>query len=217
MQITYSNNTTEEFELSANVNVKRNNIEANVSDLMIGDKATITLLYGKISNVAATSVVKTVEGKIEEIVISATPSIKVSTPSAIVDCALDTSNVEIIVNGDTEADVYDLRLGDSAKLTIESSTITKIVIESGAVTVDTVNIVGTVANVDKNYMCITLAMQDGTNQQIFVKKNASIIDGTTQKTRTLDSIKQGDTITAVITSNGFTSEAISIVILEANK
>ncbi len=56
-------------------------------------------------------------------------------------------------------------------------------------------------------------MADGTNQQVFVKKNATIIDSATQKARTLSSIKVGDTITAVITSNGFTSEAISIVIL----
>ena len=102
---------------------------------------------------------------------------------------------------------------DKATLTVECSTVTKIQIETSAISVDTVNVVGTVENVDTNYMCITLTVSDGSTQQVFVKKNASILDSATQKARTLSSIKAGDTITAVITSNGFTQEAISIVIL----
>ncbi|MBO5453374.1 MAG: S-layer homology domain-containing protein [Clostridia bacterium] len=213
MQIRLANNTTVDYELSANVNVKRNNQNAEVSELMVGDKVTVTLTYNNISNVVATSTKKVVTGTVEEIVISSTPSITVNTGSTNVECAIDASSIEIYVNGEENSDIYDLRLGDKATLTVESSTVTKIEIETTAVSVDTVNIVGTVQNVDTNYMCITLTVSDGSTQQIFVKKTASILDGTTQKARTLSSIKEGDTITAVITSNGFTQEAISIVIL----
>lgn len=213
MKIKFSNNTTDEYVLNETVNVTRNGKVSEVSDLKIGDRVTITLLYNKITKVVANSQTKTIEGTVSEIVISAQPTVTVTTSSGDVKCALDTASLEVVVNNQTDADVYDLRLGDKARLTLESSTITKIVVETTPVSADTVNIVGTVANVDTNYLCITLTMADGTNQQIFVKKNATIIDSATQKTRTLSSIKVGNTITAVITSNGFTSEAISIVIL----
>ncbi len=213
LQIKLADNSTVEYELAANVDVKRNGKESAVSELMVGDRVTVNLVYNNVSVVTATSSIKTVNGTIEKIVISSSPSITVNTGSASIDCAIDASAIEININGVENANVYDLRLGDKATLTVESSTVTKIDIESAAVSVDTVNVVGTVQNVDTNYMCITLTTSEGTTQQVFVKKNASIIDGTTQKSRTLASIKEGDTITAVITSNGFTHEAISIVIL----
>ncbi len=213
LQIKLADNSTVEYELAENVEVKRNGKDATVADLMVGDRVVVNLVYNNVSTVTATSTVKTVTGTIEKIVISVSPSITVNTGSASVDCAIDASAIEININGIENANVYDLRLGDKAVLTVESSTVTKIDIESATVSVDTVNVVGTVQNVDTNYMCITLTTSDGTTQQVFVKKNASIIDGTTQKSRTLASIKEGDTITAVITSNGFTHEAISIVIL----
>jgi len=182
-------------------------------ELMVGDKVTVNLVYNRIANVIATSTIKTVEGTIEEIVISTNPKITINTGSQSVECYIDASDIAITVNGEENSDVYDLRLGDKATLTVESSTVTKIEVEAASVTVDTVNIVGTVENVDTNYLCITLTVSDGSTQQVFVKKNASILDSATQKARTLSSIKAGDTITAVITSNGFTQEAISIVIL----
>ena len=81
-------------------------------------------------------------------------------------------------------------------------------------TAETLNIVGTVEHVDVNYYFIQLTdSTTGQSRQVFVKKNATIIDGETQKSKTLSSIKEGSLVTAVVSSNGFTSEAISIVIL----
>jgi len=213
MEITLSNNTSAQYEFAGTVTVKRNGKESSVDQLMVGDKVTVNLVYNRIANVIATSTIKTVEGTIEEIVISTNPKITINTGSQSVECYIDASDIAITVNGEENSDVYDLRLGDKATLTVESSTVTKIEVEAASVTVDTVNIVGTVENVDTNYLCITLTVSDGSTQQVFVKKNASILDSATQKARTLSSIKAGDTITAVITSNGFTQEAISIVIL----
>ena len=111
--------------------------------------------------------------------------------------------------------VYDLKLGYEAIVTMESSTVTKIEVNSTP-PVETLNVVGTVQHVDTNYMFISLETTNGT-QQIFVKQNATIIDGQTQKSRTLDSIQVGSSITAVISSDGFVPEAISIVILTEPK
>lgn len=210
--VTLSNNTVESFEMAKTVTVKRNNAAADASDLMVGDKVNLTLTYNQISEVNAQSTVKTVEGTIEEIVISATPSIKINTSSGMLECALNTSGLEVTVN-DQPSDVYGLKLGYLATVKMESSTITKIDVNSVA-TAETLNIVGTVEHVDVNYYFVqVIDSTTGLSRQIFVKKNATIIDGETQKTKSLSSIKEGSLITAVVSSNGFTSEAISIVIL----
>lgn len=210
--VTLSNNTEETYDMAKTVTVKRNNADADATDLMVGDRVNLTLTYNQISTVTAQSSSKTVEGTIEEIVISANPSIKINTSSGILECALDASGLEVTINGES-ADVYDLRLGYSATVKMESTTITKIDVSSVA-TPDTLNVVGTVEHVDTNYYFIQLTeTSTGQSRQVFVKKNATIIDGETQKSKTLANIKEGSLITAVISSNGFTSEAISIVIL----
>ena len=215
IEITLSNNTTESFQLAKNVTVKRNNLLAEASELKVGDRISLTLTYNQISSVSAQSTVKTIEGTIEEIVISANPTIKINTTSGVLECALDRSDLEVNVNGEA-GDVYDLKLGYLATVRMESSTITKIDVSSVA-TPDTLNVVGIVNYVDTNYYFIQLTeTTSGQPKQIFVKKNATIIDGETQKTKALANIKEGSLITAVISSNGFTSEAISIVILPNN-
>jgi len=210
--ITLSNNTTESYELAKSVTIKRNNSLADASELMVGDRVSITLTYNQISSLTAQSSTRTVEGTIEEIIISANPSIKIKTSSGVLECALNKAGLEVNVNGEA-SDVYGLRLGYLATVKMESSTITKIDVSSVA-TPDTLNIVGVVEHVDTNYYFIQLTeTSTGESKQVFVKKNATIIDGETQKTKTLSNIKEGSLITVVVTSNGFTPEAISIVIL----
>ena len=212
MEITLSNNTVESYEMAKTVTVRRNNASADATALMVGDKVNLTLTYNQITEVNAQSSTKTVEGTIEEIIISATPRIKINTTSGMLECALNTAGLEVNVN-DQPSDVYGLRLGYVAKVKMESSTITKIDVNSVA-TAETLNIVGTVEHVDVNYYFIQLTdSTTGQSRQVFVKKNATIIDGETQKSKTLSSIKEGALVTAVVSSNGFTSEAISIVIL----
>lgn len=215
IEVTLSNNTVESYEMAKNVAVKRNNANADASDLMVGDRVNLTLTYNQISSVSAQSSTKTIEGTIEEIVISANPSVKINTSSGVLECALNKGGVAVTVNGET-SDVYGLRLGYLAKVKMESSTITQIDVNSVA-TPDTLNVVGVVEHVDTNYYFIQITESStGQSRQVFVKKNATIIDGETQKSKTLSSIKEGSLITAVISSNGFTSEAISVVILPNN-
>lgn len=210
--VTLSNNTTESFEMAKTVTVKRNNAVADASDLMVGDKVTLSLTYNQISAVTAQSSSKTVDGVIKEIVISENPSIKIQTTSGVLDCALNTKGLKVTVNNE-ETDVYGLKLGYAATVKMESSTITSIEVNAVA-TAETLNVVGVVEHVDTNYYFIQLTeTSTGQTRQVFVKKNATIIDGETQKPKTLSNIKEGSLITAVVSTNGFTSEAISIVIL----
>ena len=212
LTVTLSNNTTQDYGISDDVTVTRNSRSAEASELKVGDKVSIKLVYNQISTINATSSTTKIEGTIEEIVISSTPSIKVNTASGILECALDTAGLTVTVNGE-KSDVYGLRIGYIATVKMESTTITEISVSSVA-TSETVNVVGVVEYVDTNYYLIQLTeTASGQSKQVFVKKSATIIDGNTQKTKTLSSIKEGDLITAVVSSNGFTSEAISIVIL----
>ena len=120
------------------------------------------------------------------------------------------NDIAVTINGE-EATVYDMRLGYSAVINTDSSTITSIEITSTP-TVETLNVAGTVTEINTNYSSITLKLSDGTIDKIFVKNGASIINGTTGKKTTMANIKVGDFLTAVVSSTGFTHEAISIVV-----
>ena len=216
LAVKLSNNKIVEYPLSENaVSVTRNGDEVTMRDLKIGDKVTVQLEYDIIQSIDATSVKKTLEGKIEEIVISSVaPKIKINVGKEVVECAMDNS-IAITINGE-EATIYDVRLGYAATVKTDSSTVMEVAITSTP-TVESVNVMGTVTEVNTNYSSITLQLNDGTYEKVFVKSGASIINGESGKKTTLASIKAGDTLTAVVSTTGFTAEAISIVVFPATK
>ena len=192
------------------ISVTRNGDDVSVRDLKIGDKVTVKMEYDIIESIDATSVKKTLEGTIQEIVISSTnPMIKIQVGKEILDCAMDNS-IAVTINGQ-EATVYDMRLGYNAVVNTDSSTITSIEITSTP-SVETLNVMGTVTEINTNYSSITLQLNDGSYEKIFVKSGATIINGATGKKTTLANIKEGNLLTAVVSSTGFTAEAISIVV-----
>ena len=207
-----SNNELITYELNDEVEVTRNGADVILRDLKVGDKVTIVLEYDKVTTVKATSTVKNYEGTIEEIIISRTnPRIKIDIGNEVIECAMDNS-IEITINGE-KADIYDVKLGYSAKIKTDSTTVTSIAITSTPV-IDNVNIMGTVLEVHPNYDAITVQVNEETVTQVFVKRTATIINGKTGKTMSLSAIKPGSIVTAVVTSSGFTAEAISVVVLE---
>lgn len=213
MDIKLSDNSVVTYKFTnSQVNVKRNGKEATIRELLIGDKVTATLNYELITAIEASSTTRNYEGTIEEIIISKkNPKIKINVGSEVIECAMDNS-IEITINGEP-ATIYDMKLGYTAKVQTDSSTVTSVAITSTP-SVDNVNLMGTVLEVNTNYASITLQLNDGTPTQVFVRKSANIINGTTGRSVTLSSIKKGSVITAVVSTSGFTSEAISIVVLE---
>ncbi len=211
LSIKLSNNKVVTYPLSEKeVSVTRNGDDVTVRDLKIGDKVTVKMEYDIIEAIDATSVKKTLEGTIEEIVISSTnPRILIKAGNETVECAMD-NDIAVTINGE-EATVYDMRLGYSAVVHTDSSTVTSVEITSTP-TVETLNIAGTVTEINTNYSSITLKLSDGSIDKIFVKSGASIINGTTGKKTTLANIKEDNFLTAVVSSTGFTHEAISIVV-----
>ena len=213
LEVKLTDNTVAVYKFTTdNVKVTRNNATATLRDLKVGDKVTVSLKYNEVVSVAATSEKKTYKGTIEEILISrTTPKIKIDIGSEVIECAMDDS-ISITFNG-KDATVYDLQLGFTANVKTDSASITQIEITS-APSADSLNVVGTVLEINTNYSSLTLKTGEGKTVQLFVKNKANIINGTTGRTMALSAIKPGDMVTAVVSTTNFSSEAISIVVLE---
>ena len=213
VEVKMADNTVSVYKFTTDtVKVTRNNASATLRDLKVGDKVTVSLKYDEVVSVAATSIKKNYKGTIEEILISrTTPKIKIDIGSEVIECAMDNS-IKITLNG-KEATVYDLQLGFTANIKTDSATITEIEITSTP-TADSLNVVGTVLEVNTNYSSLTLKSGEGKTVQLFVKNKANIINGTTGRTMALSAIKPGDMVTAVVSTTNFSSEAISIVVIE---
>lgn len=201
------------LKVSSDVYVSKNGSTATLSDVYKGDNVTLTLDYGIITKVKATSVSKTVEGTIKELTISSKPKMVVSTSDG--DKTYEIPNdVEIIVN-DEEGTLYDFKVGDTVKLTIDSQAITKIKSTSAQTTSKTVT--GVVTAVNSSYGFIKLNVTENgftTEETVFCQdKNAKILTGTAKEV-SMKNIKEGQTVTVrgTVKNGAYTA---NIVIIEA--
>lgn len=201
------------YTISDSVYVSRNGRTASLRDILPGDRVDLELEYGTVKEITATSRSSTETGTITEITIGTnTSGIELNVDGETVSYVI-VRGTEIYVN-DEVGTLYDLRLGDSVTVNIESDAVTRLTVQSVA-QVETMT--GTVEVVNVSYGFISLNVTDAagnvTTQQIFVKDGASIIgtDGGTRKT--LSDIEVGDTILVKGAMNMGAFEATSIVIL----
>ena len=152
--------------------------------------------------ISATSSSKTETGVISEIVISNTPSLKVKIDGDELSYFVAREPKITTENGNT---IYDLRLGDTVKLTIEGKTITEIatVVSADAST----NITGVVETVETSYGYIKL--QDATS--LIFTKGAKVQD-ISGVSMTIRNIKAGDSITVFGTTASGAIEASLIIV-----
>lgn len=187
-----------------NVTVRRNSKTVELSDIAAGDKVKLTLVYGLISEISATSTKVTETGTISEILISNTPALTV-----VIDGETETyyiaRNAEIkTANGTT---IYDLRLGDTIKMIIEGKTITDIEIVTSSVS--STNITGIVENVESSYGYIKLV----NSTSLIFTKGVKVQDNS-GVSMTVKQIKAGDSVTVFGTA---TSGAIEATLIIVNK
>ena len=201
------------YTISDSVYVSRNGRTASLRDILPGDRVDLELEYGTVKEITATSRSSTETGTITEITIGTnTSGIELNVDGETVSYVI-VRDTEIYVN-DEAGTLYDLRLGDSVTVNIESDAVTRLTVQSVA-QVETMT--GTVEVVNVSYGFISLNVTDAagnvTTQQIFVKDGASIIgtDGGTRKT--LSDIEVGDTILVKGAMNMGAFEATSVVIL----
>ena len=195
------------------VKVTKNSKAAEFTDVVVGDSVSLTLTYREVTKIVATSQTKSANGVVEEIIISANPSVtlKLDGESKTYPLAKD---VEIKING-VEGTIYDLRLATAASVTLESETITKI----STSPVETISqVTGTVDFVNVSYGLIQVTYFDTATAQnvtrsVFVGKTSKIFDNATSKDIPLKNLTAGSVITAVGTSASGIFEANTIIVI----
>ena len=179
------------YRVASKVTVKKSNNAAELSSIYKGDKVTLTLRYGEITDIVATSTYATATGVIESILIAAQPEMtvkvdgKAKTYQIPLDCA-------ITVNS-KDGSIYDFRVGDNVTITTQSNAITKISTTTGAINIEG-GITGVVSAVNTNYGFISIVV--GSNEYpvtVFRNTKTTFI---TSDGKSLDfrQVKPGDTV-----------------------
>ena len=177
---------------------KNSKTTSTLSDIVAGDSVSLTLEYGYITKIVATSKSSNSTGFVEEIHITENPKIVIKLNGESKEYSLGT-NVEILVNG-IKGTIYDLRLATSAKLTLESDTIVKI---------DLVN--AAYGLIQVTYF--DEAMAQKITQSVFVGKNTKIMNNSTGKEVALKTITAGSHITVIGSISSGVCEATTVVVI----
>jgi len=193
---------TTTYEVYDDVKVVRNAQIIELADLRIGDSVKIETKYNVIEKITATSKVRTTTGTIKEIVISAEPRITVDENGTAKEYAL-LNSVEVKLNGE-KVDVYALRLGDTANVTIEGETVTKINVVPAK---ENINFAGKIAYINTAYGYIKL---EGVEERIMIGK--AKFQNSAGKTITIKDVKNGDEATVFGSEGIGTVEAELIVV-----
>ncbi len=203
------------YVVKSGATLKRNGQTVDFSELAIGDEVDLKLEYGVVSAVTSIGINKTVEGSIEEIIISKNTSyITVNTGKQSVQYAV-ARDVKVTIDG-KEATLYDLRLGANVEFSASSSTVTKLTVASA---VTNTEITGVIKLVNTTYGMVILETTNGlgdiSETQIFVKAGAKILDAGDGRVKSVKDLKEGQKIMAAGVINTGVFEASSIMILLA--
>lgn len=213
VSITIKSNDVEEiYPVATNVKVAKNADSATMSDIMVGDKATVKLEYNVITSIDATSTTTSDTGIIQSINIAQTPtiSIKIGTKTYEYPVA---RNAKILLDGE-EGTIYDLRINTNATITLESDSIVKI--DTTPIAEDT-DVQGQVVGVNVSYNLIQVKYVDpvsGTEnvEQVFIKNGARIISTNSSIDKKLKDVEVGQTITAMGSRSSGVFEATTVII-----
>ncbi len=202
----------EAYAINANnVSIKKNGTKVEFSSLGVGDKLSrVTLKYNRITAIEAFSEIKSTSGTISEILISSDSSITLMDGNVPSTFAIG-KDTKFYVFGEAKT-IYDLRLAQYAKVTLDGSTVSKIEVSTQA---QNANATGVVQSVNTTANLVTVLNTDGSNVVIYVSNTKTkIIDNnsTSAVSKSLKDIKVGDTITCIgVLTNGV-FEAQTIVI-----
>ncbi len=203
-----------ELPVSGTAKVTKGGAEVKMSEVYRGDKVNLTLNYGVVTEVVATSTKVTVEGTIRSINISQSPTITVlvSSKEVVYDV---TSDIKIVVNGET-ATLYDFRVGDKVILTTESNAVTKIEATKSQATEG--YLTGTVLAVNTAFDFIKLSVTDSTGntyeENVYCKDSKTTVIAAGGSTKLLRDIKVGNTLMVYGTYENGAFTATSVVIVK---
>ena len=181
------------YEVSSDVLVKKNDATIGLDGIYNGDKVNLTLEYGVITKIVATSTKKVIEGTIVSLTIASQPTmtVKVKNEESTYQIPKD---VEILINGE-EGTLYDFRNGDLVKITLESDAITRIVATSTQESSG--NLKGVVTAINSSYGVISILPEgasDGESKQVFCKDDSTTFVTAGGKTKKMKDVKVGQSV-----------------------
>ncbi len=216
------NGAEAEYECLDDVYVKKNSKTADLSDVRVGDEVELVLEYDKVKKVYAESEEDEAEGVIDEILISKSPSITIRVGDEKYTYEM-IRNVDIKIDNkrtidDEDVDIYDLRLGQTVELELESDMV--VAIEAGSVA-QSMQKTGRVEKVNESYGFINISVVDedtgeSTVYQVFIKDETRILDSTDPddtETIDFDDIEEGNTVLAIGSTDSGVFEASTIILL----
>ena len=203
------------YTVSDSVTVVKNNKEADMTSVYVGDKVNLNVKYGEITKITATGVNNTIEGVITNINIGDTPEITLTVGGKTVVYAVPV-NCEIEKNGEA-GDIYDLRLNDNITLTVQSGAVIKIK-SIASITNTSGKVSGVVTAVNPSYKFVSVLTADGAepiNVHVNTKTEYNFVKGASSSAG-LNSITAGDTVECYVTPTNGAYVADLIVIIKAN-
>ena len=203
----------DEYMLKDVVTVTRGGKEASVSNLASGDMVSLTLEYGVISKVVATTKTNVKSGLISAIYIASSPELTLKIDGADVTYPLS-SKTKYIIDGVDKPNIYSLRTNTIVTVDIESETIVKIVTSAPN---ETKTITGTVISATPAAKVFQVTYTDttlGTEiiESVVVNDKTTIVD-TSGKTKKIADISVSDNVMILgsISSGVISATMITII------
>lgn len=197
------------YTVADNVSVKKDSTTTTLSKIYKGDRVTLTLDYGEVTKITATSTLTTVEGTLKEIKLASQSSIVVSRDGTDYEYSITTDTK--MTRDEKEATLYDFRVGDRVKVVLESNAVK---------TISTVSVVSTegsmtgkVEAINTSFGFLSIVPTGETaSQTVFYHANKVTVLNKLGAAKNVSNIKVGDTVyvTGTVSSGAFTASVIII-------
>ncbi len=173
------------FKLDDNVSVYKNDDVEDLSKIYKGDKVDIIMEYGKVTKIRAYSDIKSYQGTISEVSISTDPVIKVKVDGDVLEFGV-TNDVKVKVGGENGS-LYDLRVGDTVKISVESNTILSIETISSVAAGGKINGVVEAINASKGFIKVN-------GETVFCKDTTTTFVTASGATKVMKNLAVGDSV-----------------------
>lgn len=200
------------YIVDSKAEVIKDDKDSTLDKVYRGDTVKLTLKYGKVTKVIAESSTKVVEGTISELTISASGKSKITVKTGGTETVYDIPNgVVIEKDGKTDATLYDFRVGDAVKITIESKAVVKIAASVSQLTEEG-RVYGTVTAVNTSYGFIKVMQDNGNEETVYCKDATSKIMDMDGKTILMKNLEIGSTVSVVgnISNGAFIGKIIIV-------
>lgn len=193
------------FPIAAETKIYKNGDIVELGKLYVGDSVTLSLEYGIITKITATSTSTTINGSLKSYTISSTPSLTVKSNGEELTYDIPAS-VVIVVNGEKGKKLSDIEIGANIKISVESNVVTRVeaIDATGLTANSSVKGVVTAVNTSANVIAVTNTVEGvETITQIICNNNTRFLVLPSLSESALKYIKAGDIVEAYGTySNG---------------